>query len=411
MYDAHTIVLSFLPSFCCFFWALMLISFFKKGRMVNTLITVALACGITFLCDAFFYMNGLCTPKETVILCGIEPITSLIQYPTVILFIMSLKQERDNKFLSGLMYLPALIMAAAEAVILFEMGFDDVYGQIRHEILGDAQAAVTPDRAKQILFSVTRIWFCVMAVTGMIACIVISTTELINRRFSIRMLFDFFKGNGKVPAYYIIYLPLVLILVTTMITSFAGNFTFWSTHNHARIAIYIWDTLLMFSFFYIASFLLNRDVTIAETRMHTALFDGKDEHHRERADTQQNELFQKFITYMETEKHFLDPEITIDTVKRNLLTNRTYISAMLKQEMNIPFRTYLNRLRIEEAKRLMMENPNEILDNIASGSGFASDSQLVKKFNEMEGKSPKIWLREMRSQKKNATGRQKKEKK
>ena len=47
----------------------------------------------------------------------------------------------------------------------------------------------------------------------------------------------------------------------------------------------------------------------------------------------------------------------------------------------------------EAAKREMMMHPEDGLEAIAARTGFISDTQLVKKFTEVTGESPRKWCR------------------
>ena len=106
---------------------------------------------------------------------------------------------------------------------------------------------------------------------------------------------------------------------------------------------------------------------------------------------QQDNMMKKFISYVETECHFADKDITIESVTKAIGTNRTYISVMVKNNLHTPFRSYINSLRINEAKRLLVEKPDDLLEVIAAECGFANDSQFVKKFKESTGMTPREW--------------------
>ena len=53
-------------------------------------------------------------------------------------------------------------------------------------------------------------------------------------------------------------------------------------------------------------------------------------------------------------------------------------------------------MRIEHSKKLMLEQPDMYLEEVALRSGFASDSQFIKKFREMVGVSPRVWQAEQK---------------
>ena len=72
----------------------------------------------------------------------------------------------------------------------------------------------------------------------------------------------------------------------------------------------------------------------------------------------------------------------------HLNTNRTYFSQFLKNVYNTNFRTCVNTYRIEEAQKLIRENPNMNMMDIYVQCGFASSSSFNEWFKKITGKSP-----------------------
>lgn len=105
----------------------------------------------------------------------------------------------------------------------------------------------------------------------------------------------------------------------------------------------------------------------------------------------QQRLFFNFSMYMVEERPYLNPELTIIDVATALHSNRTYISALVAERYGMPFRDYINTQRINFAKTYILTHPDAILEEVAAASGFASASQFVKKFHQIENVSPRIW--------------------
>lgn len=105
----------------------------------------------------------------------------------------------------------------------------------------------------------------------------------------------------------------------------------------------------------------------------------------------QQRLFFNFSMYMVEERPYLNPELTIIDVAAALHSNRTYISALVAERYGMPFRDYINTQRINFAKTYILTHPDAILEEVAAASGFASASQFVKKFHQIENVSPRIW--------------------
>lgn len=93
-------------------------------------------------------------------------------------------------------------------------------------------------------------------------------------------------------------------------------------------------------------------------------------------------------------KHFLKSGITIDDLAKFLGTNRTYLSSYLNSEKNTTFRQWINLLRIEEAKRIISDNPKITMTELATRLGYADTSTFFRQFKAKEGVQPSVWEQE-----------------
>lgn len=84
---------------------------------------------------------------------------------------------------------------------------------------------------------------------------------------------------------------------------------------------------------------------------------------------------------------YLTPETNMDDVARELGTNRTYLSRMLKAEFNTTFSELVTSLRMAHAETLLRETNLSIME-IAMQSGFADDRYFARRFKKIHGISP-----------------------
>lgn len=92
----------------------------------------------------------------------------------------------------------------------------------------------------------------------------------------------------------------------------------------------------------------------------------------------------------EEEKIFLRPDIHIDDVARMLLTNRTYVTRLMRQEYGLSFIEYVNISRIQYSQSLLYSS-DMTLDEVAERSGFQSTSNYCRAFKRYIGTSPLAW--------------------
>lgn len=69
-------------------------------------------------------------------------------------------------------------------------------------------------------------------------------------------------------------------------------------------------------------------------------------------------------------------------------SNRKYISQAINRHSNINFNGLVNRLRVNEARRLMIEEPNKSLGEVMDESGFSNRVTFYRQFKEITGFSP-----------------------
>lgn len=83
-------------------------------------------------------------------------------------------------------------------------------------------------------------------------------------------------------------------------------------------------------------------------------------------------------------------KITLDDIAKHIYLNRTYASYMFKKHMNVNFMDYLEMVRINKAKELLLES-NLPITEIAVKVGYASQSYFTKVFKRNTGLSPNIF--------------------
>jgi len=91
-------------------------------------------------------------------------------------------------------------------------------------------------------------------------------------------------------------------------------------------------------------------------------------------------------------KHYLDPNLTIKNALDAMGIGPDTLNDYLQTELSIPgYRQWIPYLRIEEAKRLIRENPNYTLDTIADMCGLSNGSALARTFRAQTGMTPTQW--------------------
>ncbi len=109
---------------------------------------------------------------------------------------------------------------------------------------------------------------------------------------------------------------------------------------------------------------------------------------------QMQEICSTAIDHLSREKSFLDPNITLASLAKDISIPSRNLSRSINSYLNRNFFEFINAMRIEYAKERLMElSTSEYnVDSIYQECGFRSRSSFFQVFKKMTGKSPAAWL-------------------
>jgi AraC-like DNA-binding protein len=87
------------------------------------------------------------------------------------------------------------------------------------------------------------------------------------------------------------------------------------------------------------------------------------------------------------EEHYTDEEISTRSIYKTLGIPASRVFRLLREEYGLSFKQLLNKMRIEESRRLLRETDVRIID-IALRLGFNDISYFNKLFKKSEGETP-----------------------
>ncbi|MEG1766313.1 MAG: helix-turn-helix domain-containing protein [Muribaculaceae bacterium] len=94
------------------------------------------------------------------------------------------------------------------------------------------------------------------------------------------------------------------------------------------------------------------------------------------------------------EKGYLCPKINMGDLARLIGSNRSYLSSYINTQYSCTYYEWIARLRMEDAKKLLVNQPELTIVQVAERAGFSSNSHFTTLFTEKENISPAKW-REM----------------
>jgi AraC-like DNA-binding protein len=173
----------------------------------------------------------------------------------------------------------------------------------------------------------------------------------------------------------------VIASVFTCITSFLGRSFF------DKCPLILLITCIVYSLFLFAlgflGYMQNHTVVSLEQ-------DSINEPEMVNETSNDEKIKSQLLHLFDKEKEFTHPNLKILEVSEKLHTNRTYISALINQEHGCSFSTFVNRYRVDEAKRILLNKHNNklTLDQISELVGFGSIDSFIRVFKEIENTTP-----------------------
>lgn len=90
-------------------------------------------------------------------------------------------------------------------------------------------------------------------------------------------------------------------------------------------------------------------------------------------------------------EYYRESGVTIEDIANKLSIGRTSLSNLINREEGVNFNTWINRLRIEDAKQLLIENSDYSIASISEMVGYTEQANFSRQFKLITGESPLVW--------------------
>jgi AraC-like DNA-binding protein len=101
--------------------------------------------------------------------------------------------------------------------------------------------------------------------------------------------------------------------------------------------------------------------------------------------------WQLYKQQIEANRFYCQTGINIEELAQKLQIGRTTLSNLINREEGVNFNTWINMLRIKEAKHLLKNNPELSLVTISEMVGFTEQSNFSRQFKQITGETPLVW--------------------
>lgn len=205
------------------------------------------------------------------------------------------------------------------------------------------------------------------------------------------MLYDYYASSAQIQRVYgisiialsVIFLPVAVFLMLVPHYASLPHWVPW-TLSMTECLIIVFVTAIVFNLVF----------TAADLR--AALSAAKEPPVESFQEQRKQQIADTLDKSVRESRVFLDPTLTIMSLAQEIGTNRTYLQSVIKAKYSCTFLEYINRCRIDYAKTLLMENQFLPIKEVASQSGFNSQSSFQRNFIQYEKMTPTQWLKSTR---------------
>ncbi len=359
-----------------FFWAIVLLITKRENNRARFFLGVfMLFAFLLYLSHAHFFK------KLNSTFYIFEPIyifASLSVYPLYYWYIKLLSVESVYRWINLRLLIPAVFFALT-SIILYQLMSTEERQLYINELLLNRKL----NKSDPILISIQKINVIVSRVV-----------------FFIQVLYFLIKGqrlvkqyNSQIANFYSNLESKTILWVSFFLYSFVVTSIISIVFNIIGRGVFLESPVLLLIPSLIFSVLLFFIGFLGYMQNHTVIDLESEGNESERFDTKSYNtgiLNDKLLELFVDQSIYKNPDLKITHLSELLNTNRTYISKHINTEFSCTFSDFVNRYRVEEAKKLLSSDSskNYSLNYISEKSGFGSMGSFMRVFRDSQGITP-----------------------
>ncbi len=374
-------IFSIMPILVCLFWITILLHTGKTNLPKRYLAFFLILSSLNYLVHAAFFNHAY---RLFAFMDNIWVFTSLAGYPLYYYYIRLLTHDLKINWRWSWILLPSIALSAFSFFIYFSTSPDNMQAYI-HSVMYHEEGYTEPLPLLMTLETFKNGAFKVIFPIQVILSVYFGY-KLINQYN--KTLKDFYSNTGGKDLSHIKWLLFAFIFasIISVISSQIGKDFFINKGTLLAIPS-VTHSLFLFFIGYVG---FHQKFTITDFANDLNSTNKTDECEDENSILSQTISKIQLNQLLEEKELFKNPELRISDIALMLGTNRTYISRIINETMQINFCDWVNSYRITHAKKLM-KSPysNDLtLSEISEKSGFKSVSTFYRLFKEKEGIPP-----------------------
>jgi AraC-like DNA-binding protein len=167
------------------------------------------------------------------------------------------------------------------------------------------------------------------------------------------------------------------------ISIYIGVAVIWLAHYTSSYTSYIVGALSFSFLIYLIALLI-----IFRSNKKSIFFEEKVRYEGKKLDNDLLFEIEGKLSLIAEKELFLNPQLTLPDIAKELNLSPHSLSQFINEKFNKSFNAYINEMRIETAKKLLLSNKDFTIEAVGYESGFNSKSSFFTSFKKMTGRTP-----------------------
>jgi AraC-like DNA-binding protein len=364
------------PMYVTFFWAVVLLISKRENNRAKFFLGVFMFVAfLLYLSHAHFFKKAVYTFQF------FDPLymfASLSVYPLYYWYIKLLSVETSYKWHNLKLLAPAALFTFTTIVLYLLMSESERQTYL-NELLLNRDKHSTDSKLvglQKTIYMISRIVFILQ-----VLYFLVKGQKLVKRyNKQVANFYSNLESRSILWVNFILY-SMVITAILSILFNIIGRSFFMESIFFLLIPSLLFSVLLFFIGF--LGYMQNHTVIDLETEVLQSENQTSKSYNT-------SKLNEKLLHIFANEAIYKNPDLKITHLSEKLHTNRTYISKHINTEFSCTFNDFVNRYRIEEAKRLLTDESSKTysLNYISEKSGFGSMGSFMRVFRDFEGITP-----------------------
>lgn len=311
---------------------------------------------------------------------SIYAFANLAVYPLFYLFILSLTSPLRRLYRAFLLLIPAFVVGIAVSVLYLQMSPAECQDYIQR---GSYHEDFLNATDLSLMMGYVRLAAKVIFAIEVIYVMIAGTRSIRNYQRMLASYYTDTEGKDLILVQWFMYLFTACSLFSTIFNVIGRDM--FADSSLVIIPSVLFSSLL----FSLGFFGVHQENIIEVIEQEDASSSQPEVQEESIPSCIHTDLANRIEEIVTHQKLFLQPDLKVSDLARELCSNRYYISQAINDHMGISFSDYINQKRIQYAIELMKLHPDLPIIEVSTLAGYTSDKSFFRNFKKITGHTPK----------------------